>query len=496
LILELFTRHTVEVTTNSRINTEIGVGSLCFMTADALTLDPIAPPDRRPGNHRWHSGFVDLTVIVASAFRLLWRHWPVLVALSFAGMALRGGATWVAVTVSAHNSILGMLLFMLVPLGTLIALTLMLRVLRESLRSVRDVPSTQRTFDMAGNVLVPFLAVYAAYGYLNADKEAYAYATWDADWFSSTRTHLHLTTLAIVVIVAAYAGRSLLDRPWARRHGWLGIVRAYLEIVWIAVLAIVIYPLHDKAMALLESRRVVHGAFIRLDSLGSTGTHIHGVLDWIGSLLSTADTAIATPVAWLTVGAIVYGRELTVEPRKRDRASARALTRRWVRLPKLVRRGVMSLRESVGERFGPLIDGLRVVFRAGLLPMLLFCLVFQVVQATSTWLFLVERALIGPRDLAPVWMRISPPLSAVTDAIAWVALICLLGAATDRVLGRIAPAAEPDAEPSVTTDDASTAVVAETSPDPAADVDDDTVTIPRPRLDADQQAPEDPVTIA
>ena len=421
-----------------------GVGNLSGMTGDIMTADTVLetedPPAHRPGSEqRWRSSATDMVAVIGSAVRLLWRHWPVLVSLSFAGMAARGAVTFAAVHVSAYNSVLGLLIFVLVPLVTLIALTLMLRVLRESLPSLRGEDAPKRALDTIGSVLVPFLAVYAAYGYLQDDKSAYYYATWDADQLSSARLPTRLTALAIVVIGVAFLGRMLLDRSaWARDRAWLSIIRAYLEIVWIAVLVTAIDPIQEAVRSWLNDRRVVHGTFTHLDQWGAAGHQVHGALDWIGGLLGSVDTVIAAPVAWLTVGAVVYGREIALRSGIRDRNLVRALTRRWVRLPGLVRRAAMSARDGLDERFGSLIDGLRVVFRAGLLPMLLFCIAFVLVQSTSAWLLMLERWLIGPHPRNTFWVPVGEPLGVLNDAIMWVFLICLLASTIDRVLQALA----------------------------------------------------------
>jgi hypothetical protein len=89
---------------------------------------------------------------------------------------------------------------------------------------------------------------------------------------------------------------------------------------------------------------------------------------------------------------------------------------------------------DIRERFGPLVDGLRLVFRAGLAPMLLFCLAFLIAQTAAKWLWELERVLIGPQDINTIWRAIDGPISLVNDVVSTVLLVCLLGAAIDRVL--------------------------------------------------------------
>src|SRR5688572_24729286 len=125
------------------------------------------------------SGLVFLGHVLAGAGSLLVRHWPVLLALSFAGLAARTWLMLAAVRVSRIDGVLGYLVVVLVPITTLVALILMLRAVRVSLPAVRAVgQSGGRTgvralLDHLGSVLVPFLVVYAYSGYLNEDVSDY-----------------------------------------------------------------------------------------------------------------------------------------------------------------------------------------------------------------------------------------------------------------------------------------------------------------------------------
>jgi hypothetical protein len=78
--------------------------------------------------------------------------------------------------------------------------------------------------------------------------------------------------------------------------------------------------------------------------------------------------------------------------------------------------------------------GLRLLVRTGLRPMLLFCLTFLVVQSTDTWLFMVEKWLVGPADLHRLWVPLSDVLVVLNDGVRTVLLAALLAAAVDRVL--------------------------------------------------------------
>jgi hypothetical protein len=405
----------------------------------------LAIASRRPWLRRTAAG--DVLAVVRTQISIFVRHWPVLFAVSFAGLGARAFLDYAAVRLNHVNGVVGLLVFILVPITTMAAMIVMLRVLRSSLPWLSTVAETpkggRRTLDAIGSVLIPFLAVYASYGYLQADRSEYYYGTWIADPTGSVGLPDRLSAVLVVAIVAAIGLRWALGRwSWAVRRPWLGIVRAYLEIVWIGIVASVIEPIREAGWSWLTDRRVVHWGVDATHRVGQIGDPVHRAMDWFGGLFSSADTVIAVPIAWLTVGAIVYGRQIVVsDTTGRDARLARKVARRLIRLPRFVRRLIEPIRDGLRERFGPLVDGLRVLTRVGLASMVAFCLLFLLAQTAGVWLFELERALIGPRDLFHFWIPISDPLSVVNDAIQTVLLVCLLAAAADRVLSVQATAA-------------------------------------------------------
>jgi hypothetical protein len=387
----------------------------------------------------------DGLAVVTTGLRVLRRHWPTLLALSLAGEAARAFIEDGAVRLSHVNALAGLLVFILVPIATLCALTLMVWTVRPSLPSLSTVliggdSGPRRLLDRVGSVLIPFLAVYASYGYLQEDRSEYAYATWQSDPTGPVSLPTRITVGLIVVVIVAIALRAVLNRwTWATSRGWVGIVRAYLEVTWIGVSASLIGPLKDTATGWLTDRRAVHAGATAVGRVEDLGAPVHHVVSWFGTALGSVDTVILVPLAWLAVGAVIYGRSIDDEEAA-DTRLARAAARRTRRLPRIVRRMLAALERGLTERFGPLINGVRMLLRSGLISMLLFCLLFLVVQTAAVWLFLAERTAIGPRDLMHFWVPVSGPLSVLNDSVQTVALVCLLAGAAERVLDRRASA--------------------------------------------------------
>jgi hypothetical protein len=171
------------------------------------------------------------------------------------------------------------------------------------------------------------------------------------------------------------------------------------------------------------------------------------VVDWLFGLLGNLDTVLVVPVAWLTVGAIVYGHKLTPQeppPLRKFKILAK--------VPRPIRRWSGELVSDLRDRFVALFGGFRQLAIAGLAPMLIFGLAFLASSRLQDGLDLLGRQLMGPQRL-DTWLAFSPHVTTVTRAIGLTVTMCLLAAAVDRVLaaGSAAhpPAAgtEPPAQP-------------------------------------------------
>lgn len=399
------------------------------------------------------TAFTDTFAVVRSALRLLWRHWPVLLALALAGFLARQGFLALAVWASELHAVVGLLVFALVPLSMLIALMLMMRVVRASLpdpdpTSDEARPSVFRHF---ASVLVPFLAVYAAYDYFHEDRITYVYEILMDESFANadainnpdavdidSRLPFQLNTIMLAIAGAAFLLRWSLGRlAKSRSHPALGFGRGYLEATWLTLGTVIVTGLGEQVFGWVEQRRMVAWVIEVKDALvaqlGPLGPAADRVLIWLGDMLSSVEAVIVVPIAWLTIGCVVYGHHL-VSPANADPVAVEKARRRWERLPPAAQTLLTPMRNDTRDRFGPMVRGLRVLRHAGLPTMLLFCLAFVVAESVPLWLWEFERLLIGPRDLGQVWMPLSGPLSTFNYAVQAVLLICLVTAAVDYVL--------------------------------------------------------------
>lgn len=414
----------------------------------------------------------DATSVVREGLRLLWQYWPTLLTIYLFGAAARGAALWGATVLTKYSSLAGALLVPLAPLATVTALVLALRVVAPSLRwaNFRGTPeggdaeaaaAAGGSRQAKGNViedrlallastLIPFFAVYAAQGYLREDVRQFLNATTadelynNADfWFGTGSLNFGRTAIAEGwwfwgSVAVAFALRWLIDRLELpkRSTGW-GWLAAYVEITWVSLFATAALNkvgewtdwLKNRQAAVATQRRYEEAT----DLLGGPGHVIDSVVNFFWGAIGQADKIIIVPMAWLTVGAVVYGRSLSQARKAQQSERAKVWSARAEKVPSPIRRVGKEVFSGPISRFNGLAGAVRTFARAGLAPMLLFCLVFVLAKQAEVGVSWVLRELIGPHD--PKFMSyISGYVGLVRRGVYTVLMVALLAAAIDRIL--------------------------------------------------------------
>ena len=394
----------------------------------------------------------DAGAVLVRAAQLLWRHWPALTLIYLLGAAAHNGLLWFCVWLSEEHSTTAAFILPLVPMATLTALILALRELTPSLANIRPPAVTRLT--LLASALIPFLTVYVSQQYLREDTRAFLNAATSdellersgglgASTFNANRTNIASGVALVGIVAVALLVRWLLDRLDLPRKavGW-GLFAAYVEVLWVWILAKRLANFTGEVEAWVRTRRLSHWLLDRwadlIDVLGPLGRPVEAVGQWFWGALGQADAIIVVPIAWLTVGAVVYGRKL--EPRSRRAEPADRPEAPWrrsvTRLPAPVRRAGHEATASIRGRFSALGNGIRLLAVAGLAPMLLFCLVFLLSRQVEVGVSEVLRWLVGPRDFRDA-LTLAPYLSVISRGVYTVVLVVLLGAAIDRILGHL-----------------------------------------------------------
>ena len=395
-------------------------------------------------------------LVVGDAVRLVWRHWPALVTICLLGLAFRNGAMWAAVVLGREHPVLASLLVPLAPLAMVTALVLMLR---EAGRSCRwATPTSGRTaterLTLLTAALVPFLTVYALQGHLADDRdqfinESYADEFRLGDIFAGgdldDRTLVTVTSWQIGLIGVALVVRAVMDRlDLADRHAAWGLLAALVEVTWLTWLASLLTSRWHDAVDWVGDRVVVSelaDAWHRLTGfLGPLTDPVRAVGELLARIVDGIGAIVVTPVAWLTVGAVVLAgglqdsrrarieeHHVVVRVRERIGSQAERLRRHLWRPDRVT--------DLIGRRFEDLVAGLRTIAHAGVLPVLSFCLVLGLAQLAEWGATLALRATIGPRDPATM-IAFSTYLDVVTRTVYTVVVVALVAAAVDRLLAR------------------------------------------------------------
>ena len=407
----------------------------------------------------------DAGEVFVTAGRLLLKHWPVLISLGLAGMAFRGAALWAAVEVSDHVNWLGHGLVVLAPLGFLVAMIVMLRVLRPDLPNADRVLSStappdattgreRRLIDVTTSMVVPFFAVYVSAGLLTQDvahfiNEAGVDEVNQIDFYGTgkgpdfSRVFINSMYLVAGLVLAAWVLRFVIGRV-EKRWEFLGfaILGALVEVYWSANVAG--YIDHEKTafgdwlLTRAAVARITQVYQAVIDHLGPLSGPVDTVTTWFVGLLGSIDAVVIVPLAWITVGAVVLGHKLAPPPK---------IDHPWLdrakRVPKPVARTVGGVAADVTSRFTAFFEGLRLMARAGLVPMLLFGLASLVALRVPYFVSVVWRAVIGPVD-SDTYVAWAPIEGAIEDALMLTVLAVLLAAGVDRMLRTVNPTAPQD----------------------------------------------------
>ena len=401
--------------------------------------------------------------LFADAARVLVAHWPQLVGLFLLGWAGRMAILWLVVVVSNWNPTVAVLILPLAPMSTLLSFVFMLRAMAPSLPAfqgmVQPVSSRRRWIDdltVAGQVLIPFLAVYASAGLLKQDVQVFLYDSTIDEWMNTNVQSIDWGradyapgwTIALFVVGALAARKVITLLGLAQRHlAWAGIA-VYLEVLWMMTLANAFTAQIQSITEWVTSRRLIAGIVEVWETVVAT---VEGWQDWIqapfaavGALIGNLGSLVVVPVAWLAIGASVYGYKLRQDSFRIE--TREEVTERIKKIPQPVRRAVNQIVEPVTTPIQDALGAIGKVASAGVVPMVLFCVVFTIanqMQIASAWLV---RLAIGPGS-ALRNHAMEPYFQLAERLVYYVVVLALLAAAVNVVVAAQARSAEPEPAP-------------------------------------------------
>ena len=387
---------------------------------------------------------------IFDAARAIAAHWPQLIGIFLLGWAGRMGFLWAATVVSDYNPTLAVLILPLAPMSTLLSFVFILRALAPTLPAFAELTETktrrERLSDdlkVAGKVLLPFLAVYASAGLLRQDAsvflvdsttdEAYNTTIQNIDW--GRADYAPGWTIIAFIVIALAARKAIALLGLVKRHIAWAAVATYLEVLWIMTLANALTMQLDSISEWLTSRRVIATILIWWDGIVTAirefSSTANAVLDAVSSLLGNLGAIVIIPVAWLTIGAAVYGYQL----RSVDlgMSTPEEVTKQIAKMPNPVRRAARQIAEPVTTPVQNTLNAIRKIAVAGILPMVMFCVVFLVANGVQTVVALALRGAIGPGD-ALRQFALEPYVTMVERGVYFVLVLSLLAAAVNAIV--------------------------------------------------------------
>ncbi|TCC04480.1 hypothetical protein E0H45_34095 [Kribbella soli] len=381
------------------------------------------------------------------------------------------GLQWVAVQAGARAEAAGIAVLALLVVVSLAMYVTMFLVLRGELpfhrRAVAEgmlapdgvEPGREhRALDALAAALLPFLAFYAAYKFLQNEALDYEYQLAVHKVNETVATVLGggtvpqpseglqslSTWLFLGLGVTAYLLRFAFKK-W--RKDKEGPVRklfvTYLEALWIFVVAYQATSVIPPPMTWLKERQVwqwLHDGYTWVLDHVLGVNQVREVWDAVTGFLTAgiADLwdAAVLPLMWITMTAIIYGR--VVQKLDKPRWRFDRITHRWQQTPRIVRVAGNSVMADWKDRWTPVLEAFRLVIRSGLRPMLGYFLAWAVVTfaASAVWIAL-KVWVLGPHTLQ-FWMVIDEPLNLITDGLKIMLQVSLLAAAYDRMIGGLA----------------------------------------------------------
>jgi len=397
--------------------------------------------------------------ILTTAGRVLWRHWPALMAWYLAGVLVHYVVVETAGFIGGSSATLGFLVLPIAILARLISLVAMFLVVRDGLRNLQEVAplpesaaERRRTFLtalLAG--ILPFFAVYWAQGLLREDVQAYSTRALEVRssiiWTTSvdggspvgsddTVTNLPLNVWTIIIIVLAFAGRWAWTKWSGRFTAWLSPVAVYFEVVWVFFSVVVIGDLLGTVRTWVDSRAVVAWLETVREQVLDAVAPLRWLWEALGWVLTEAGPVLLAPLAWLTIAGVVFGQAIVAEKLRLESQLLSRFREHTKEIPNPVVRRLRDLGDELGSRFRPIGRALLLMWRAGPLLVASYALVYVVVKTLETYLAFGITRLVGPHEYI-FWAIVTPLVSLIPALLIEPVRISVISGAYDATLSRL-----------------------------------------------------------
>jgi hypothetical protein len=402
---------------------------------------------------------MSVRAMITTTGRLLVAHWPALLAWYLAGTLGRYLGIELAGFVGGYSAVGGILLLPLAILAKLVSVVAMFLVLRDGLVRlgvIAPVPTdaaTRRTAfrDALLSAVLPFIAVYAALGFLVDDVAAYLDTALqvkqgrrltaivegtDLD-LSGTVDQLSWEPWTLAVVVLAFAGRWAWKRWQSRLPRWTSVVATYLEGLWIFLTAYFVGEALGSVTGWVESRQAMAWLGDFRAMIGGWFAPLGWAWDAVGWVIGELGTVMLVPLAWLTVAGVVFGQAVSPQGVQWRGAVIERTRSRYAAVPQHLRRRLTDIGAGVGSRFRPIWRAIVLMWRSGPILIGAYVLLYAVLMLADQWLTIGVTRLVGPHDFYAFWRVFGTPLLLIAPMIIEPVRTALIAAAYDGTIGAL-----------------------------------------------------------
>ncbi|MFI6386023.1 hypothetical protein [Nonomuraea sp. NPDC050540] len=333
--------------------------------------------------------------------------------------------------VEAPRKYLGFAVMSLAVLATLASYVAMLQVLRRNaILAGAAEGQGGRLSTLIAQTMLPFLAFYGAWGLFTDDVRQYSILSQELFGVQEIE-NLSFNPLLTTSFIAlgAFAARVAVGKAYERwPKGRLGLLSIALESMWMFFAVISVEHWIGERIEWLTSRSAWVAA---ADVIG-------GVLGPVGEAVAVVvpnlKDALVLPLVWVTIAAVVYGREMgqgeaLIQGTRVESGAGRVKEA----APEPVRKVAEFVSRDLRDKYTPMLNGLRMVLRAGPVFFLVFCLCYTLLGVGHDWAFIGVVNLIGPHE-SNWWTVWHGPIKFGVTAVYEVLRISLLAAALQMAL--------------------------------------------------------------
>jgi hypothetical protein len=405
--------------------------------------------------------FTEIVRLIGDTFRLWWKNFVPLVTWFLAGNVVFIAATQAAVWLRIHqHATLAIGLFSFGALAQLVAIVGMIRTIAGSLYRWRDAaagpgetidPTQQRLLELLALTLLPLVAVWSAWGYLDDAVNVYTSTfytikgTFEPPFkFGGGEWKNYLPAILVLLVVRRIV--EWFDGRWPNRA--VKLFQVWVEAFFILLVFIITVPAIQSGKNWLSERRFWISVTDIWDAVKSWFAGIKipipDGLEWLWGVFSETlwplfTAGVAQPLTWLAITTVVFGhRALSAAgvvrgTRLESRIGSSGGATNRGRVAAMANRAPDLVLAGFKEKFLPTLNAFRLLVGVGPVFLGVVCVVYSLHDIAFNWFDVGMGRLIGDRgsNFTILWGNL---IALAQGALFEPLRIALLAAAFDQAI--------------------------------------------------------------